>query len=380
MNAIVIAPEVRDFLDAVRVQLADLEPDEQRDILDGLEADLTDLVAERGADALGDPVAYARELRAAAGLEPEIGPVVAGRPRRSPGEAVTGVLDAARTGFEAVVDRLPRDVSAALSWLRPLWWVLRGWLAVEVVDMYGGRPRMNAVPDLHGLGWLLCVVAVAGSIAVGRGRVWPGGEGRGALARTVLLGLNLFAVVVTPIAVAHVVDGVNDRYDRGVNAGYQAGASARAADPGTDKAGLYADGEWVSNIYPYDAQGRPLVGVQLFDQTGKPIDVVTQTECVYDASEQPLDQERQYFPWSDGATQKHNVFPVPSKVTGPDTPDPDPLAFTRGPKPAVGQFPFAKVPPISLPGLTTSKGVTPKSAYLPGVLPGTPVNPIDNGC
>ena len=42
------------------------------------------------------------------------------------------------------------------------------------------------------------------------------------------------------------------------------------------KAGLYLDGTWVSNIYPYDAKGRPLVGVQLFNQVGKPINVITQ--------------------------------------------------------------------------------------------------------
>ena len=62
MNATnTVAPEVQEFLDAVRTQLADLEPDEQRDITEGLEADLTDLVAERGRGALGDPVAYALE-------------------------------------------------------------------------------------------------------------------------------------------------------------------------------------------------------------------------------------------------------------------------------------------------------------------------------
>jgi hypothetical protein len=368
MNAIAIAPEVHDFLDVVRAQLADLDPDEQRDILDGLEADLTDLVTERGADALGDPVAYACELRAAAGLEPETGPIVVGRARRSPGEAVTGVLDAARTGFAAVVDRFPRDVSAALSWLRPLWWILRGWAAVEVVDMYGGRPRMNAVPDMHGLGWLLCVVGIAGSIAVGRGRAWPGGDGRGPLARTVLLALNLFAVVVTPIAVAQVADGVNERYDRGVNAGYQAGASDRAGDPGTDRAGLYADGKWVSNIYPYDANGRPLVGVQLFNQIGQPINVITQPEYKapeledngneIDENGNPVDPgvarlPRIFYPWSNGATQLLNVFPIPSRLQ--DSEEPSATAFTDKVRPALTPYPFARVPAVSLPGIPTGR-------------------------
>jgi len=64
MTSTTITPEVQDFLAAVRVELEDLDADEQREILDGLEADLTDLVAEHGRGALGDPVLYARELRA----------------------------------------------------------------------------------------------------------------------------------------------------------------------------------------------------------------------------------------------------------------------------------------------------------------------------
>ena len=133
-----------------------------------------------------------------------------------------------------------------------------------------------------------------------------------------------------------------------------------------DRAGMYVDGHWVSNIYPYDAAGRPLVGVQLFDQTGQPVGVEPQTECVYDSAEVPVDKGRVYYPWSTAAGQATNVFPVPSRVQGPDTPDPDPTAFAGANRPGVGRFPLTQVPAATLPGLAVSKATTPKKAVPAG--------------
>ena len=120
--------------------------------------------------------------------------------------------------------------------------------------------------------------------------------------------------------------------------------------------------------------------MQLFNQIGEPINVVSRTECVYGPDEQPLDRGRQYFPWTDGVTQRRNVFPVPSKVGGSDTPDPDALAFTSDPKPSVGQFPLVDVPKVSLPGITPSATPPGKASYEPGQRPNTPINAIDDGC
>jgi hypothetical protein len=361
-----IAPEVQEFLAAVRGQLADLDPEEQREILDGLEADLTDLVAERGGEALGDPTAYARELRAATGFEPETVRDLTGS-RRSAGETVDGLLDAARHRFDAVLARVPGDAPALLSWLRPLWWVLRGWAAVQLLDMYDGRVRANAVPDLHGLGWLLCIAAIAASVAVGRGVIWPGGSGRGAGARMVLLGLNLLAAVVTLLAVSQVADRIDHRYDRGYARGFENGLQIGTDDADNNRAGVYVDGNWVSNIYPYDAQGRPLVGVQLFDQIGNPIDVVLQPEydegvsCISEDSEcvsqdVPMDEfgnqlPRVFYPWTNGVTPLLNVFPVPSRVQEGE--EPSPTAFTEAVKPTIGPLPLMSVPKVSLPGIDT---------------------------
>jgi hypothetical protein len=110
------------------------------------------------------------------------------------------------------------------------------------------------------------------------------------------------------------------------------------------------------------------------------VNVKPQTECVYDGAEQPVDKGRVYYPWTTAAGQVRNVFPVPSRVQGPDTTDPDPAAFTGANRPAVGQFPHLRVPSAGLPGLAVSKAVTPAEAYRPGVAPKLPINPIDGGC
>ena len=364
MNPTVIAPEVRDFLTAVRAQLADLEPEEQREILDGLEADLSDLVAERGGEALGDPVAYARELRTAAGLEPVMGRT---RDRMDLAAGVRGFLDDSHRAWDRLLTRAPGDVNDLLGALRPVWWVFRGWLAVEVLDLVHrgdvSSPHLHLVPRLLGVGWLFVAVAIAISVQVGRDRIWPGDGSRGLLARVVLLGLNVLAVLATPLVLPSLADSPHQTYSRGFDAGYRT-ASRDAAVQNGPKAGLYADGTWVSNIYPYDAKGRPLVGVQLFNQIGQPINVVTQPEYKapeYDDNGNQVDengnpvagdapqQPRIFYPWSNGATQLLNVFPIPSRLQ--DTEQPSTTAFAEPDPPAVGPFPLAQVPAVSLPGI-----------------------------
>ena len=351
----IVAPEVRDFLTAVRAQLADLDPEEQRDILDGLEADLTDLVAERGGEALGDPVAYARELRTAAGLSPEITSGQGGVPA---GVRVHAMLDAGHGVWVRTSAALPGDLGGFATTLRPLWWIVRAWVAVELVDQFFGRGThagdLTLVPHLRGLGWALLLVAAVVSVQVGRSKLWPGRTDRGALARVILLGLNVAAIAVLPLLVQQVDDHSSARYGRGFELGYQQGArDMRASGYHTDKAGLYADGKWVSNIYPYDAQGRPLVGVQLFNQIGKPINVMTQPEYVDDMDNSNDGRPRVSYPWTNGAAQLLNVFPIPTRVQ--DGEDPSPTAFAEADPPAIGAFPLASVPPVSLPGIEPSK-------------------------
>jgi hypothetical protein len=161
-------------------------------------------------------------------------------------------------------------------------------------------------------------------------------------------------MVFLPLLVQQVDDHSGARFSRGFELGYQQGArDIRESDYGTDKAGLYVDGKWVSNIFPYDAQGRPLVGVQLFNQIGEPINVMTQPEYIDDIDDPNEARPRVSYPWTNGAAQLLNVFPVPTRVQ--DGEDPSPTAFAEADPPAIGPFPLASVPEVSLPGIEPSK-------------------------
>lgn len=364
-----IAPEVRLFLARVRHELADLDPEEVAEMTDGLEADLAELVADRGPGALGSAAEYAGELRAAAGLAPAT--ARSARPRRSAAERVGGWLDWCHERFDTLVQRIPGDARPVVEWARPLWWVARAWLAVWVAAGVLGAGTWSA-PFLA-----LLAVAVVGSVLMGAGRVWPGGR-RGLLARLVLLGLNGFAVCLVPFAVSHLQHESDNRYWDGYSdAQADSLPTVDGAGYGIDEqAGLYSSGRWVTNVFPYDASGKPLVGVQLFDQNGDPINVVAAPECPDGAGgwtvvtvdpmcwdpmtgEQGADG-RVPYPWTNGAAQLENVFPLPIRMQAEL--QPSATAFAEPDPPTMGQFPLASVPPVSLPGITPSVVQPPDTA------------------
>lgn len=383
MNTIITTPEVRLFLRAVRERLEDLTDEEREELVGGLDADMNDLVEERGVDALPEPSEYARELRTAAGFEPEMRPA---RVRMGAGLRVTGFLDAARARWDALVTGLPGDPWGLLQSLRPAWWILRAWVALQAVDLVWGTGSnslgLSPIPSLEGWGGVLLAVTSLVSVQVGRGKLWPGRPRGAAVGRLLLLAVNLLALawlpftverVATPDSVSAVLGGSEDP-----TAVYQRGYED--AHSQYDRAGIYANGHWVSNIYPYDASGRPLVGVQLYDQTGKPVSVEPQTECVYTSTAAPTEQSRVFYPWTTAAGQATNVFPVPSRVQSPQMPDPDPNAFTGTNRPSVGRYPMTRVPAARLPGLKVSTSATPAKAFVPGALSKLPINSIENGC
>jgi hypothetical protein len=355
---VVLHPEVLEFVTAVRAQLADLDVEEQREILDGLEADLNELVTEQGTAALGDPVGYARELRLAAGLTD---PVEARRRTRSVREALVGVLDASADRAGAVLERLPAETAPLVSWLRPVWWIARAWVAVELGNL------------ATGWGLLPLLVAVPISVQLGRGRLWPRGEHSrgpggepGLAARVVVLLLNVFAIAMIPVAAASASNAYGDDYDSAYSDGYADGQAGPYVDETTSS--LTANGRPVANVYPYDAQGRPLTGVQLFDQDGKPLSVSGRPTCPsFDevpTVEVPLDPEEQistcadydgnavlgrvFYPWTNGQAQVLNAFPVPSRMQSGTAPSA--TAYSEKDRPTYLPFPLAQVPRITLPG------------------------------
>jgi hypothetical protein len=262
-----IDTEVARYAGAVRAACADLPERERELLLEDLEDHLAEVAAEAGGplpERLGRPEAYAAELRASAGL-PAPGAGAGGRgPRRRLRESRAarrlGALWAAGLAHPA-----GRAVAGFLPELRPAWWVLRGYLAVQALSvaltpLYADDGLSFPLPQLFDsrvLGLLAVAAAVTGSVALGRrGAVTARGRGLTVVGNAVLA---VFAVLLLT----------------------DVGANRYAADAYWDQAqyegtypsqyGLRSDGREISNIYPFDARGRPLRDVHLVDQDGEPL-------------------------------------------------------------------------------------------------------------
>ena len=85
---------------------------------------------------------------------------------------------------------------------------------------------------------------------IGRGRFWPGTHlRRSPAARALLLGLNVIAVVAAPV--------VLDQLDARTSYATTYSEPVHQTPSGT---GLRRpDGSFLENLYPYDADGRPLL-------------------------------------------------------------------------------------------------------------------------
>ncbi len=222
---------VHSYVEQVRAALADLPPEEVEDLTIGLEADLTERLAEPGVglgSPLPDPLAYAAELRAAAGLPPR---VLAVPPRPS-------LVDRALAAWRHTAERHPWVAD-----LRPIWWVARAaaaaWLVTAVV---GGRSVI----------WLLVAVFGIGSFVIGRVSddlpVGPKG--------LVLAGNLLAAILLVPAAASLLSPAV-------VYADATYGSDPAQA--------LSMNGETVTNLYAFDADGNRLDRVRLFNQYGQAV-------------------------------------------------------------------------------------------------------------
>jgi hypothetical protein len=339
-----VRPEVADFLDKVRARLSDLTEEQRDDLLGGLEADICELVDDGGSVAeLGDPRAYADELRSAAGVSPAVrrGVRRPRMPRRPTRESVAARLDESRARWEQLMTSRPWLVPAweVVQTLRPAWWVLRAWVAVQVLDMLTGPweyrtlvPRFG--DDLSGL--LLLVGAVVGSVLLGLRKTWPASHApRSVLARVVLLALNGFAALM----VLAVVNGfppssmLND----------YAHPNASGMFRPFKQPGVQNDGHLVRNVFAYDAEGNPLQGVQLYDQRGNPLAV--DPNSVYRvryAGSTPV-----VYSWMNGDQAAWNVYPLPVRFDGGWSRRDK--AWTSDNPPFLPQPPLVAVAPVTLP-------------------------------
>lgn len=271
-----LGSDVADFAARVRAELADLAPDQVDDLTDGLEADLAEAWADRltrscdgatrsdgpsgtanDATALfGPPAAYAAELRAAAGLDPR---VVRRRPglRGRVGALVTAPWRGAVSRAQRLLARLRSTrwwppVEDLLVALRPMWWVLRGWIVAHLLLQVSGIERNGPwwVPETF-VGWVVLVAAVVASAQWGRGWWQVGGRWH-----RVLVVLNAVAVVAGVVFVSWLPGRETEYVD---------------VEMGPLQDGVVVGGEYAENLFVYDAQGEPVAGAQVFDQAGRPV-------------------------------------------------------------------------------------------------------------
>lgn len=352
-----VQPEVSEFVAQVRARLADLTEEEREELVGGLEADLAERLADVGSDGLagvgglGDPAAYAAELRAAAGLG--IRPGRPRTPRRPLGEETDDLLDAARLKWNRVVAGHDRSARAweSLWTLRPAWWALRAWAAVQLLDWsVGPNEYATVLPTLGAplIGPVVLVAAVWGSVELGRGRWWPevlrplrGGW------RVTMLGLNLVAVVVLLALSGHFPDAWTSHAlaDGAIFQG-------RTAPEGH---GLRSDGRFVRNVFAYDASGRPLTGVQLYDAKGRPLAV---SDDRYRHSYRLDGSTVWTYPWFNGSQPLRNVFPLPVRARNAGLGSDAATAWQSTRPPVLPEAPLAVVPPVSLPTPSATPSVT----------------------
>lgn len=327
--------EVDAFVAEVERRLADLTAEERDELVGGLRADLSERLAEHDGpepadQVLGDPASYAVELRTAAGFAP----VMTERRTRRPVAVVVGeLLDAGKRTWVELVDKVPGSPRAFLESLQPVWWVVRAWVAWMVLqDMVHLRVD-------YGLDWLvLLVVAVVGSVQLGRAGGMVARIRTHVAARLALIGLNVLAVCLLPGAV-----------DRARWATAHEVLDQQGYDQSAEySVGLFHDGVELTNLFPYDSDGKPLTGVQLFTQDGKAVAV---NDGLFESDGQSI-----VYPWLSNGTPRFNVFPLPVGPLDEETWERDPDAWTSAVTPRLPDLPFAVAPEVQLPsGGTAAK-------------------------
>jgi hypothetical protein len=310
-----VTDDVPSYVAAVRARLDDLSPEEVEELTDGLEADLAEALAgfdETPRQRFGDPAAYADELRSAADLPP----------RREPSPGGLTLTDVRGHVVASLDDRLEAvrrhpwfpPVRDFLLVVRPAWWVLRAWVAVVLLRIWNGV-GYNEYGVFGGFGWLVVLAfAIVASVTLGRRSPLRHGAARWAL----LIG-NVLAVVSLPYAFGAVSGGTVTEWVESDTASQQ---------------GLWLNGAEVTNIFPYDSQGRPLTGVQLYDAEGQPI---TLTEWFVGPNVYPRsDQEPITPPDVPGLQPTADVTPDPTEPAVPTAgPTGEPTGEPTEPEPGV---------------------------------------------
>jgi hypothetical protein len=175
--------------------------------------------------------------------------------------------------------------------LRPVWWTARALIAFRILSELLGSSGGLFPDSLFGL--LLLAACVVISVELGRRHVAQRGRWQRGLigAGNVLAVLSFLPVLGTTLSSPGYVNEV-----------------PYAVPPGD---GLWVNGVEVRNVFPYDALGRPLTGVQLFDENGRPVAVGTSAQTPLDQNGVTVGQ----VPAVDAASrQLWNVYPLRQRV------------------------------------------------------------------
>lgn len=396
---------VASYLAQVRAELSDLPPGELADVLDDVTGHLTEVAAEFEGEPtgvalqerLGTPHEYAAELRTAAGYPPRTQPVTDQNPGNRAlrwgliatllgpffvaiavfaggqgasaffgfigfvilfGAAYLGVralrdndprivLDTPRgqRGERAIrdlIEQIPPNIRKELVTIgQPVWWVLRGAVG-------GGGFFL-----LFGAGAVAVVGAIVGAVI----SVW--------VARRTqqdqrwlwfVVPLNVVAAVAVPAflsaAFLGAYSGVFDR-DNGYN---------NSSNYNPPSGGLRWNGSEVTNIYPFDAQGKQ-VSVALYTQDGEAITLPLQ-DCATDNNNSGTGNSNilphavaTYTPNDNPTADDPNESVCKDEIKAPFTPPQFPTAGpTTNPTPT--PTPSAKVTPTPKPSAKPTPGAT----------------------
>ncbi|GAA3618910.1 hypothetical protein GCM10022223_39640 [Kineosporia mesophila] len=339
MNTVTETPDLANYLAAVRRELGDLGADEVDELTGGLEADLADALdgSDRTPEGMfGPPEAYAAELRAAAGLSPR-------GAKRVPQLDIRPRIAAAK----AWLDRQPwgPGVKAFGETARPLWWAFRSYVLYQLIVQTLSGTRQRA-PESE-VQWLLLVVLVIGGIELER-RKWFSSDRfrRGLVGAADLLAVGSLVLAAWLFVIPNY--SVVGLVPVGID-GYTNASSMPESGP---VEGVTNGGRLVHNIFPYDSEGNPLQGVQLFDDQGRMLvpSEKTYSEGMSDVSVNPAKGR-------DGR-DLFNVYPLKETLSGWDEDGNEIPATTRDAKASSRlQYPVGQDDPQ--PTATATAGPTP---------------------
>ncbi|WP_329007328.1 hypothetical protein OG271_16300 [Micromonospora rifamycinica] len=346
----VTGQEITDYVERVRVALADLPAQERDELTEDLPEHLAEVAVESDGslvDRLGTPEAYAAELRAAAGA----GDPAAGR--RVLERRIAAVLGRTRARVGRVDARLGPLFGHAtagefLRLLRPAWWVARGYLAAMLVTALSTDGPLGLLPRLDGsafVGLLMLAGLVFGSIWLGRRT--PG-----------LRSWRRWSVHATAVVLVLFAIGAMANVDDHARSGYDYGYESTSVQNPYDQ---------VQDVYVYDSEGRLVENARLFDQNGTPIRLgwpACDDPALPDAD--PVQRGYPYCP------EQAPFRPRPPAVAPlPPGSAATPGAPTRTPPPATASD--APAPPATPPGTPAPSGSVPP---VPPSVPGSASTPL----